>query len=59
MAPESLDVIILRARRMRAKATAGLLARLFAAVIRPFRYWTGPKHRGSDAVIKDGSQGAI
>ena len=57
--PETLDNIMLRARQMRAEATADRLKRLYAAMARPFRHWTASKHAGSDTVIKGGPQGAI
>ncbi len=57
--PQSLDVIMLRARHMRAEATAKLLARLGAAMVRPFRRWTELRHADSNAVIKGGRQGAV
>ena len=57
--PETLDTIMLRARQMRAEATANLFKRLGAAMVRPFRHWMASKPTGSDIVIKGGPQGAI
>jgi hypothetical protein len=56
---ESLDNLILRARRMRAEATAELLSRLGAALVRPFRRWTASNATGAHTVIKGGPQGAV
>ena len=56
---ESLDNLILRARRMRAEATAELLSRLGAALVRPFRRWTASNAAGAHTVIKGGPQRAV
>jgi hypothetical protein len=56
---ESLDDLILHARRMRAEATAQLLTRLGAALVRPFRHWTAANPVGGHTVIKGGPQRAI
>jgi hypothetical protein len=56
---ETLDDLILRARRMRAVATAELLSRLGAALVRPFRHWTAANPVGGHTVIKGGPQRAI
>ena len=57
--PETLDNLILRARRMRAEALADLLSRLGAAMVRPFRGRALPKLAGVASRVEGEPQRAV
>lgn len=59
ISPETIDNLILRARQMRAEATAQLLSRLGGALVRRFRHSTPSKNVGAHDMIKGGPQGAV
>jgi len=59
ISPKTIDNLILHARQMRADATAQLLSRLGASLVRRFRRSTPSNNIGARDMINGGPQSAV
>lgn len=59
LTPRTLDIILVRARQMRAEATAQLLSRLGTAILRPIRGWMASRRAQTRDMFSGGPQGAV
>lgn len=59
LTPEALDLLLSRARRRRAEATAQLLSRLGVSIVRAFHHSAPSKHTDTKGAINREPHGAV